>query len=70
MLTLLGLLGMGFVINVVRHLFVSWKNLYIFPNSMPWAGTRSNEWFPKARACARELFAGLNSLGAGYDQVC
>ena len=39
------------------------------PHSVPWAGVR-REMFSKTRACVREFTAGLQTLKAGYEQVC
>lgn len=39
-----------------------------FPPSVPWAGLRK-EVFSKARACIRELTAGLDTQKLGLDQV-
>ena len=38
------------------------------PPSVPWAGLRK-EVFSKARACVRELTAGLRTQKLGHDQV-
>ena len=63
-----GLVVFGLTIGTMRHLLHSWKTMDNLPKSLQWAGRR-REVFSRARACIREMFAGLQSLISGYDQV-
>ena len=58
----------GFTVSTITHLLQSWRSMTNVPVSMKWAGGR-NKVFPNARACVREVFAGLQSLNLGYNKV-
>lgn len=55
------------VIALIAHVWRSW-NKFVFPDSLPWAGTRK-QIFSKTRACCREAFVHLNSMKSGYEKV-
>lgn len=65
---LLLFMAVGFTVGTVRQLLQSWRTMSSVPASIEWAASRK-EIFPNVRACVREVFAGLNSLTTGYDQV-
>lgn len=56
------------VLAILRNLFLTWANINRFPKSIPWT-SRRNEYFSRIRACGREVFRGLESMKAGYEQV-
>ena len=62
------LLAAAVSLGIARNLFLSWRNISIFPDSIPWVGRRK-EYLSRLRVCARELTAGLDSLKAGYEKV-
>ena len=63
-----GLLVTAVTLRIVHNLLLTWRGIRIFPESIPWIG-RQEEYLSRLRACAREIFAGLESLKAGYDKV-
>ena len=58
-----------FAIALITHLSHSLGNLTKLPSQLDWADQPHN-FLPKARACIRQLFTGLQSLDSGYSQVC
>ena len=56
------------VLAILRNLILTWANINRFPKSIPWT-SRRNEYFSRIRACGREVFRGLESMKAGYEQV-
>ena len=63
-----GLLVTAVTLGIVRNLFLTSKDIHIFPKSIPWTGRRE-EWLSRFRACMREFSSGLESMKAGYDKV-
>ena len=57
------------ILGITRNLFLTWKNIVIFPESIPWIGRR-DQYLSRLKACGREFFAGLETMKAGYDKVC
>lgn len=55
-------------LGIVRNLILTWRNISIFPESVPWIGRRE-EWFSRVRVCVRQVFAGLDALKDGYEKV-
>ena len=62
---ILTLLAILLTTSVLRSL----RNLRQLPKSLRWADQR-DESFSKIRACVRQPFAGLRTLGSGYAKVC
>lgn len=56
------------VLSVLRNLILTWANLNRLPRSLPWMGRR-DEYFSRIRACGRELFNGIETIIAGYNEV-
>ena len=56
------------VLAILRNLILTWANINRFPKSIPWT-SRRNEYFSRIRACSREVFRGLESMKAGYEQA-
>ena len=56
-------------VTILMCFLHSWMVMSTVPHSVPWAGVR-REMFSKTRACVREFTAGLQTLKAGYEQVC
>ena len=63
-----GLLVTAVTLGITRNLFLTWRGIRIFPESLPWNGRRE-EYLSRLRACVREFFAGFETLKAGYDKV-
>lgn len=63
-----GLLVATLIPSIVRNFFLTWRGVHFFPESIHWIGRRE-ELFSRLRACAREIFAGLERMHAGYDKV-
>ena len=56
------------IIGILRRLILTWRRLNIFAESLPWIGRRK-EIFSALRACARQMFRGVESMAAGYREV-
>ena len=56
------------IFGIFRNLILTWANVNRFSKSIPWIGRRE-EHFSRIRACGRELFRGLESMKAGYEEV-
>lgn len=63
-----GILLAAVTLGIVRNLVLTWRNISIFPESVPWIGRRE-EWLSRVRVCVRQLFAGLEALKDGYEKV-